>query len=67
MRQQKIIFAAVLVFLVGMALSIKLSADSTTADNENIIAEGLNGKLLVKSEKNQQEENEQGKEKHENE
>jgi hypothetical protein len=58
MRQKKIIFAAVLVFLVGMALSIKLSADITPADNEKIISEGLNGKLLVRAKGKQKQENE---------
>lgn len=67
MKQQKIFFVAVLVFLVGMALSIKLSADSTPADNNIIIVEGLDGKLLVKSEKKQQKENEQWTEERENE
>jgi len=43
------------------------SADSTTANNEKFIAEGLNGKLLVKSEKKQQKENEQWTEERENE
>jgi outer membrane biosynthesis protein TonB len=67
MRQQNIIFCAVLVFLVCMALSIKLSADTTTAKNEIISTKGLNSKLLVKKDKDQQQNNEQPKGKNENE
>jgi hypothetical protein len=49
-----------------MALSIKLSADTTTAKNEIISTKGLNSKLLVQGKKDQQEENEQWRENPEN-
>jgi hypothetical protein len=36
-----------------MALSIKISADTTTAKNEIISTKGLNSKLLVQGKKDQ--------------
>jgi len=47
MSKQKIFFVVLLVFLVGMALSIKLSADSTTSGENDVILEDFNSEFLI--------------------